>query len=232
MQQVTQGLWTVPAPLTFYGLAVHTRMTICQLSDGGVALISPVRASEDLRASIDAIGPVRAIISPNLMHHLHMGDWMESYPDAPSFGPPGLAAKRPDLALIAELGPAFDEAFGVDLVRVPIAGMPRINESLFLHRPSATLVATDLCFYMPEATGLTGLFAWLTGITKRPRCEPSFRVLIKDKAAFRASLRPLRAMAIRHLSMCHHSVLSVGATDALQQVLDQLCVASGVEGEG
>jgi hypothetical protein len=31
--------------------------------------------------------------------------------------------------------------------------------------------------------------------------------------------------------MCHHSVLSVDATEALQQVLDQLKVPSGIEME-
>jgi hypothetical protein len=71
---------------------------------------------------------------------------------------------------------------------------------------------------------LSGLFASLTGIKKRPRCEPSVRILIKDKAAFQASLQPLRTLEIHHLSMCHDHVLSVGASEAFQAVLDQLKV--------
>jgi hypothetical protein len=232
MQQIADGVWTVPADLKFRGLRVNTRMTVCRMSDGGLALIAPVGCSEALMASIDALGPVRAIIAPNLMHHLYMGEWMEAYPDALSYGPPGLAAKRPDLAFTNELGPEFDEAFGSELLRLPIAGIPKLNESLFLHLRSGTLVVTDFCFFMPEATGLTGLFAWLTGIKKRPRCEPSVRILIKDKAAFRASLQPLRTMEIQHLSMCHHHVLSVDASEALQEVLDPLKVPSSIERDG
>ena len=158
------------------------------------------------------------------VHHLYLGEWLETYPNALSYGPAGLAAKRPDLTLTDELGPAFDEAFGNELMRLPIAGMPRLNESLFLHRQSATLIATDFCFFMPEATGLTGLFASVMGIKKKTRCEPAFLILIKDKESFRTSLKPLRTMEIQHLSMCHHSVLSVDATEALRQVLDQLKV--------
>jgi len=233
IEQITDGIWTVPSPLRFGGLlALNTRMTVCRLSDGGLALISPVRGSEDLTASIDALGPVRAIIAPNLLHHLYVGEWMKAYPDALSYGPPGIAAKRHDLTFTDDLGPTFDQAFDTDLLRLPLAGMPKLNESLFLHRQSGTLIATDFCFFMPEATGLTALFASVMGIKKKTQCEPLFRVLIKDKTAFRASLRSLRTMEIRHLSMCHHSVLSVGAFEALQQVLDQLKVPSSIERDG
>jgi len=232
LEQITDGIWTAPAPLTYYGLLVNTRMTVCRLSDGGLLLIAPVRATEDLTAAVGALGPVRAIVAPNLMHHLYLGEWMAAYPDALTYGPPGLAAKRPDLTLNSELGAEFDEAFGTELHRVPIAGMPKLNESLFLHRHSGTLIATDFCYFLPEATGLTGLFAWLTGIDKQTRCEPSVRIMIQDKTAFRDSLRPLRALEIRHLSMCHHRVLSKGAPEALQQVLDQLKVPSSIERDG
>ena len=105
MQQISDGIWTVPSPLTYYGLLVNTRMTVCRLSDGGLALVAPVRSSEALTATIDALGPVRAIIAPNLMHHLYVGDWMEAYPDALSYGPPGLAAKRPELTFTHDVDP-------------------------------------------------------------------------------------------------------------------------------
>lgn len=224
MQQITDGLWTVPAPLTFSGLKVNTRMTVCRLSDGGLALIAPVPATAALRAAIDALGPVRVIVAPNLLHHLYVGDWMAAYPDAASYGAPGLAAKRSELSFTDALGPSFDAAFGAELQRWPIAGMPKLNESLFLHHASRALIATDFCFHMPEATGFTGLFATLMGIKKATKCEPAFRLLIKDKAAFRASIQPLRGLTIDHLSMCHHHVLSDGAQEALYGVLDQLKV--------
>ena len=224
MQQISDGVWTVPAPLRFFGLRVNTRMTVCRLLDGGLALIAPVHSDDNLINAIAALGPVRAIIAPNLMHHLYVGKWMEAFPEARSFGPEGITAKRPDLTFDYALGPKFDQGFSSDLLRFPIAGMPRMNESLFLHRLSGTLIATDFCFFMPEAKGITGLFAWLTGIKRKTKCEPSFRLLIKDRAAFRDSLQPLWAVDVRHLSMCHHNVVSVDARDALEQVLNQLRV--------
>jgi len=199
-------------------------MTVCRLSDGGLVLISPVPHTPALATAIAALGPVRAVISPNLLHHLYLGNWMEAYPEASSYAPTGLAAKRPDLTCTDALGPAFDQAFGTDLLRIPIAGMPKLNESLFFHRSSGTLIVTDFCFFLPEATGLTGLFATVTGVKTQARCEPSFRILIRDRTAFRTSLSPLRSLAIHHLSMCHHEVLSDGAPEALQGILDRLKV--------
>jgi len=232
VRPITDGLWTVPAPLTFGGLKLNTRMTVCRLSDGGLALIAPVPATDELRGAVDAVGPVRVIVAPNLLHHLYVGDWMAAYPDAASYGASGLAAKRSELTFTDELGPSFDEAFGAELQRLPIAGMPKLNESLFLHHATRSLIATDFCFHMPEATGLTGLFATLMGIKKGTKCEPAFRLLIKDKAAFRASIKPLREVTIDHLSMCHHHVLSAGANEALQGVLEQLKVPRCTERDG
>ena len=73
MQLIDHGIWTVPGDLTYAGLCLNTRMTVCRLSDGGLALISPVSFSETRKAAIDAVGPVRMVISPNLLHHLFVG---------------------------------------------------------------------------------------------------------------------------------------------------------------
>ena len=230
MDAITDTQWTVPAPLTFAGLKLNTRMTLCRLSDGGLALISPIPATDEIRAAVDALGPVRVIVAPNLLHHLYVGDWIDAYPEALSYGALGLADKRPDVTFSDVLGEAFDAAVGGDLLRISIEGMPKLNESLFYHRASRALITTDFCFYMPEATGLTGLFASLMGVKKRAGCDLLFRALIKDKAAFRASLLPLRQLRVDHLSMCHQVVLSSGVPETLRGVLDGLKVPPGDQG--
>ena len=224
MQRVDQGLWSVPSDLRFGGLQLNTRMTVCGLSEGGLVLISPVPFTLERKAALERIGEVRAIVSPNLLHHLSLGEWMNEFPDAKSFGPAGLSAKRSDLEVGDELGPQFDALFGADLQRWPIDGMPKLNESLFFHRASGGLIATDFCFFIPRSKGLTRLFTALMGIDQKAKCEPRFRALVRDRSAFRKSLAPLRDLEVRHLSMCHDSVLSDGADQALQRILDQLKV--------
>ena len=224
MHAVTEGIWTVPSDLRFGGLRLNTRMTVCQVSEGGLVLISPVPFRSELETALKAIGQVRAIVAPNLLHHLSLGEWMGAFPDAESYGPPGLAAKRTDLKIQHVLGSTFDQSFGAELKRLPIHGMPKLNESLFFHRTSRTLIATDFCFLMPDAKGMTRLFTKLMGIDKKAKCEPLFRALVRDRPAFLASLAPLRELQIESLSMCHHSVITNRASDSLKGVLDQLKV--------
>jgi hypothetical protein len=199
-------------------------MTVCRLSDGALALISPIAISDELRTYIDAIGPLRVLIAPNLLHHLSIGDWIAAYPDALSYMPKGLATKRPDLGECDQLGPQFDENTDVDLQRIPIEGMPKLNESLFYHRPSKTLITTDFCFYMPHSKGLTRFSMALMGVHKEVKCDALFRMMIQDKLAFRRSLVPLRSLSIDHLTMCHHQVVADDAEMAIQKILDQLGV--------
>lgn len=221
---IANGVWTVPAPLRFMGVKLDTRMTVLALNDGGLVLVSPVPYDESLGKRVTDLGPVRAIVAPNALHHLYVGGWMRAHPEVLSFAAQGVAAKHPEIAFTATLGPDFDAAFGTEILRFFVDGMPRLNESVFVHRASATLVATDLCFFMPDAKAFARVFATFMGIRHRPRVEPMFRALIQDKAALVASLAPLRDLTIESLSMCHHAVMSEGAHEALQAVLDQLDV--------
>ena len=224
LECVADGVWSVPAPLRFVGVKVDTRMTVLRLGDGGVLLVSPVAYDEALAQEVEALGPVRGIVAPNALHHLYIGGWMRAYPEARSDAAAGVAKKHPELSFSGVLGSAFDEAFGADVARFSVEGMPRLNESLLLHRASRTLVATDLCFFLPRARGLTRVFAAVMGIRGRPRVELAFRALIRDHGALRRSLAPLRNERVAHLSMCHHEVVSHGAHEAFQGVLDQLAV--------
>src|SRR5262249_18739363 len=70
-------------------------------------LHSPVKLDSELKRALNALGPVGAVVAPNRAHHLFVRDYIESYPQARSYGAPGLPEKRPDLRLDATLG---DEA--------------------------------------------------------------------------------------------------------------------------
>ena len=45
-------------------------MAVARLSDGSVWVWSPVALTEELSSAVEAIGPVRHIVSPNKIHHL------------------------------------------------------------------------------------------------------------------------------------------------------------------
>jgi hypothetical protein len=133
------GVWFDSAPVSFLGLRVSANMTVLRLSDGGLLLYSPIPLTPERRAAVDALGPVKHVYSPNLWHHLRVGDWKAAYPAATLHAPKGLPKKRPDLKIDrlhddAPIDPAVQE--------LPLKGF--MQERCMLHKPSRTLVVADV----------------------------------------------------------------------------------------
>jgi hypothetical protein len=50
-------------------------MAAIRLSDGSLLIWSPAALSDPLSASINALGPVHYLVSPNALHYLFLGEW-------------------------------------------------------------------------------------------------------------------------------------------------------------
>lgn len=149
MRTLAPGLHVIEVPQRFVGLEVGARATVIEL-DGGLLVHSPVAVDP---GSLAHLGVVRWVLAPNLLHHLHVGPWIEA--GAEAWAAPGLRAKRPDLSFTGVVGEDA-EPFGDDVVLLPLRCFPFANEVVLLHRPSRTLVLTDLLFnFSPEAPWLT-----------------------------------------------------------------------------
>jgi hypothetical protein len=70
---------------------------IARLQDGTLWVWSSIRLNPDLARSVDALGPVRHLVSPNRIHHLYLQDWLAAWPEAAVWGPQSTVDKRPDL---------------------------------------------------------------------------------------------------------------------------------------
>ena len=63
------GLHYVEGKVGFYGFDIVTRMSLVELSSGGVLAISPLPLDAALERAIAQIGPVRFVLSPNKIHN-------------------------------------------------------------------------------------------------------------------------------------------------------------------
>ena len=79
---ISESIWTIPAPLSVGGLKLNTRATIVRLEDGGLWVHSPVNLTDELKDAVAALGPVRWLVSPCLLHHLYIGEWKAAFPNA------------------------------------------------------------------------------------------------------------------------------------------------------
>ncbi len=130
-----EDIWTVNGPEVCYrlwglSLPCPTRMTIIRLPDGGLWVHSPVACTPELVGAVKALGPVAAIIAPNVFHYTHLAAWAQAFPQASVFGLPELATKVAGIAFAA-----------IDSHVVALGGF---TEVVFLHRASRTLIVTDL----------------------------------------------------------------------------------------
>ena len=87
--------------------------------------------SGSLRASIDALGPVRCLVSPNALHHLFLAEWKYAYPAAPLYASPRLRGKRKDLAFDATLADAPEPEWAADIDQVVLHGSFFLTEVVF-----------------------------------------------------------------------------------------------------
>lgn len=207
LQPFGQDLWLVDGPhADVAGFRYPTRMAIIRLAGGELLAWSPVGLSDGLREALAGLGEVRHLVAPNSLHHLFLGEWKAAYPRARLYAPPGLATKRADLAFDLELGDAPPAAWADALDHVLVGGNRITTEAVFFHRPSATVLFTDLIQQFPSGwfKGWRGLVAKLDLMTEaEPSVPRKFRIAFTDRQAGRAALRRILAWPADKVVMAH-----------------------------
>lgn len=217
LRALADDLWVAEQPLRFAGLEVGTRMTVVRLPGGGLLLHSPVARSSELAAAVERIATPAVIVAPNRLHHLYVQQWSSAHPAARVLAAPGLETKRPDLRIDGVLGEGATPAeWGNAVEHVLVAGAPFVNEVVLFHRPSATLVASDLLFNVgDESPGLTRFAFKMFGAYGRPAVTPLERLLIRDQGAYVRSLERILAWPFERIVLAHGAVVERGGRAAL-----------------
>lgn len=217
MRQLAEDLWVVDRPLRFNGLALGTRMSIVRLRDGSLFLHSPVALDDDLRAALLRLGTPRHAIAPNRFHHLFIGDYRRAFPQVRLYAAPGLPEKRRDLAFDAVLSDEPEPQWAEALDQACFKGLPVVSEVVFHHRPSRTLLMCDLAFNLgPEAPLMTRIALRMVGGYGRLGPTRVEKLLIRDRAAARASLGRILAWDFDRVIVTHGTVLESGGREALR----------------
>lgn len=214
---LTDGVWTASRPLRFFGLEVGARMTVVRLASGGLFVHSPVPLEPALREAVDALGPVEAIVAPNLFHHLHAGAWASAYPKASISACPGLEKKRADVSWSRVLDDTPADEWKQDLDQVFFGAFPMGNEVVFFHRKTKTMISSDVVFNLakhPSAfTRMVGFFI----ASKDPGPTLLERLMIKDREAAREQIGRMVAWQAERLVLAHGDVVTANGSAALEK---------------
>jgi len=223
MEKFGPSLYVADGPtVSFYGFPYATRMAVVRLSDGSAWVWSPVALSDELAKSVDAVGPVRHIISPNKIHHLFLAEWSERWPDARVYAPPGLAQRRPELNFDAELGDEPDPAWVADIDQVIFRGSVAMEEVAFFHRASRTAIICDLIQRHPEVTmtGWKGMLMRLDSLVGEHGSTPrEWRASFLRRGRARTAREKVLGWKPERLLIAHGECAQADATTIIDRAL-------------
>ena len=207
LQLLDDNIWTAAGPqVGVLGFSYPTRTVVIRLAGGDLLVWSPTALTPELKAAVDALGPVRHLVSPSAMHNLFLSEWQAAYPDAQLYAPPGLRARRRDLAFDGDLEDGGGHPWSDEVDQVHFAGNRIATEVVFFHRPSRTAIFTDLIQQLDagDLKGWRALVARLDLMTgSEPQTPRKFRLAFTDRKAARAALTRIEAWPARRVLMAH-----------------------------
>lgn len=221
-QEITDGLWhdthehSMPG-----GLQFRTRATLARLEDGGLWMHSPIPIDDAVAEQIDALGELRHIVAPNGWHDSYAGTAKERYPEATLWGSPALRQSKSPPPVDAWLGDA-EPPWAGELCPMLIEGAPKVDEFVFLHARTGTLVVTDLLFQIryPVNT-LTKMVLWMSGTSGGKLAQSRmWRSSTKDRAAAGRSIQTMLDWSFERVVLAHGDF--VEGSDARERTREAL----------
>ena len=223
LRQLDDEIWVVDHPFRTFGLQIGTRSSVIRLADGSLFLHSPGPLSVSLAKQMDELGPVRCIVAPNRFHHLFIAETARAYQAAGVYLAPGLAQKRRDLSYNGELADEPAPAWSADLDQICVRGAPWLNEVVFLHRRSRTLLLTDLVFNVEHSPSwVTRLFLRAAGAYGRLTSSRMLRLLVRDREAARESILRILEWDFERVIVTHGAIVEKAGRERLREGFDWL----------
>jgi len=228
LKSFAENLWIADGPIAdVAGFHYPTRMAVIRLADGGLFVWSPVALPADLRTGIDALGPVRHVVAPNSLHHLHLDAWREAWPDARFTAPPGLRRKRPDLRFDDDLEDGSAHDWSAEIDHVLVHGNLITTEAVFFHRASRTAIFTDLIQHFRPGwfSGWRAIIGRLDLMTAPlPEVPRKFRNTFVGRRAAREALRRILAWPTERVLMSHAPPVDAGGQAFIRRAFRWLAV--------
>src|SRR5262249_43521280 len=213
-------LWSLERRLRMPGgPGLPTRTTVIRLHSEALLIVSPPPVEAGGLECLEALGSVEEVLVPNSFHYLNAPGFLARYPHATLRVVPGLHERVPGLPRGQELPEsALPSWRGVieHLVLGPVRG---VSEAVLFHRPSATLILTDLAFHMLQFEHRLERVVWrLTGVPAGFGPSRTSRLfLLGDRAVAAAFLERVLAWPFQRVLVAHGEPLEANAIAVFRQ---------------
>jgi len=220
------GIWIADGPaVPFFTMPYPLRMSVIRLENGDLFIHSPIQPDDELMNAVAALGRVRHLVSPNKLHHLYMSDWKARFPGALLYASPGLRAKRKDIVFDTALGDEGPAAWAGQIDQRVFRGSFFMEEVVFFHRASRTLILADLIENFP-ADHFTGWQKWLArmiGIVQPDVGMPrDWRLTVLNRKRARECIAAIAAWKPEKIIVAHGDCIEENAGAALKRAFGWL----------
>lgn len=207
-------MWTIP---------FETRMTIVELEPGRLWLHSPIEPTPEVCKAVEALGAVEALVAPNKIHSLGVGPWKARYPSADVCVSPRFQERHPDAQVDHVLRVSAPRAWRGEIDALSFEGSSFLDEVVFYHDRSRTLIVTDLIQrhdarkeswfwrFVKRDVGVLGP----AGGTAR-----DLRYTFRDRDAARASAEALLRWPFDRVVISHGTCITEGARQRVEQAFE------------
>lgn len=153
LKKVAENIWIadgeiIKMSVLSFGVPFSTRMTVIRLKNQSLWCHSPIKPNENLLKEMNQLGRVEHLISPNKIHYAYIKEWQKYYPNALAWSSPGVEkrAQSQDINVHFDY-PLKEESpleWSEEIEQLIFKGSRSIEEVVFFHKSSRTLILTDL----------------------------------------------------------------------------------------
>jgi len=199
-------------------MSLPVRSTFVQLDRAGI-LISPGSRLE--KEQLKKLNSVTDIVAPNLLHCAGIKPAAEVHSQAKIWAPVRGMQAKPEINWSKELSkdqwPYQDQ-----LALILLEGMPKLNEALFIHKKSKSLIVTDLCFNLVDSKGIGAwIILHLFGTYRKFGVSKFMMRYAEDKALVKKSLAEIFSYDFDNIILSHGSNVIGEAKNKLLKALQE-----------
>jgi hypothetical protein len=225
LKQIDSDIWVAKQPLQYFGLNIGTRMTVIRLANNELVVISPIPVNETIKTQLNEIGIVKNIISPNLFHYLFASDFKNLYSTATFWAGSGLKIKKPNLPIDKNLndkggifGNELEYIFFDGMKTITLSGFDSLNEYIFFHSVSQTLILTDTAFNFDDSfPTVTKLVAKIIGGYNNLSPSLLEKIATTEKDKVKKSVEKVLHWDFKRVIMAHGSIIESNGKEKFKQ---------------
>lgn len=197
-------LWTAETKVWFSGVRLRARMTVARLAGGRLWIHSGHPPTPELCAELDRLGEVAWLVVPNRYHHLHAAALKARYPAAQVIGPRSATERNKAVAIDLPIDDPRLPSLIPDVTAIALRGAPFLDETLFFHTATGTLIGADLMMCGCPADHFTWRWASrVVGQWQRYKAPPDVRKHTRPSPELSASLDQLAQLPLQRIFVAH-----------------------------